>query len=333
METRISTRVKNLQGPILILGGGGFVGINLAEMIFKVREDITILSHNIQNNWKFKEGCIPVEKILKLDISNKHELSNFIHKLKPQTIFNLAAYGAYSSQSEYSKIYSVNFDSTISLIEILKEEGFSAYVHAGSSSEYGTNSSAPLETSELIPNSHYAVSKVASYYALKYYGKVENLPVVHLRLYSVYGPYEEPGRLIPTLFTYALSHSYPPLVNEHITRDFVYVEDVAEGFIQAALNASIVKGSVFNIGTGKKTSIRDVVLNLKEIVGIDKKPIFGIMEKRHWDHQKDWYSDSTSALETLHWQPLFDLKTGLNKTWIWFKQHKHVYLDKLNETR
>lgn len=333
MNNTLTKKIRDLQGPILILGGGGFVGINLSEMISKVREDITILSHDIQKNWRFKERLIPLEKISKLNISNAQELSNFIRHLKPKTIFNLAAYGAYSFQNEHEKIYRVNFNSTISLIEILKEVGFSAYIHAGSSSEYGDNSSAPKEEWELIPNSHYAVSKVACYYALKYYGKVESLPVVHLRLYSAYGPYEEPGRLIPTLFTRALSHSYPPLVNEFITRDFIYIEDIVSAFIQAALYASFVKGEVFNIGTSRKTSIKEVVYSIKHITGIDKDPVFGIMEKRLWDHQKDWYSDCSKASELLHWFPFFDLNRGLEKTWLWFRKHKNLYLDNTYEIK
>src|SRR5690242_575448 len=182
LATKPVEQLKNLKGPIAIFGAGGFIGINLLQSILQYRYDVVGISHDKYNNWRFAATGTPHSHIISCDINDFTQLKVLFETFKPQTIFNLAAYGAYSKQKEYKKIYYTNFDSSIDILEILKAQGFSAYIHAGSSSEYGVNSVAPKETDELIPNSHYAVSKTAMSYAIKYYGMVEKLPVVNLRL-------------------------------------------------------------------------------------------------------------------------------------------------------
>src|SRR6202012_222088 len=113
---------------------------------------------------------------------------------RPETVFNLSAYGAYSKQNNANLIYETNLLGTLNILEECKR--ITAYVHAGSSSEYGLNCEGPKEDDELIPNSHYAVSKVSGGYRIKFYAKVPQLPAVNLRLYSIYGAWEDPDRLI-----------------------------------------------------------------------------------------------------------------------------------------
>ena len=106
-----------------------------------------------------------------------------------------------------------------------------AYVHAGTSSEYGLNSNRPSEDSVLRPNSHYAVSKAAAASLISYYGVVERMPVVNLRLYSAYGPWEDSSRLIPQVCLRSLEGSLPTLAGPEVTRDFVHVDDVVHAFV------------------------------------------------------------------------------------------------------
>ena len=112
------------------------------------------------------------------------------------------------------------------------------YIHAGSSSEYGFNCTAPKETDPVEPNSHYAVSKVSAAYTLDYYAKVHQLNTLNLRLYSIYGGWEEPDRLIPRLVEECRKGQLPPLVSPDISRDFVYVADCVNAFVQAALRVN-----------------------------------------------------------------------------------------------
>ncbi len=317
----IQQKIRELEGPIFVFGAGGFIGVNLFNVILSVRKDVFAITQDPRNNWRLLVNYTPVDNIISCDINEITILKDLFREHKPRTIFNLAAYGAYSKQKEYKKIYNTNFNSVVNIIELLKEHGFAAYVHAGSSSEYGTNSAAPTEDALLVPNSHYAVSKVASYYSVKYYGTIERLPAVHLRLYSAYGPWEEPDRLVPVLVSAARKKTYPPLVDPDISRDFVDVNDVCDAFIRAASSVEQVKGEAFNIGTGVKTTIRELTHLIKDQFDIPSLPEFNGMPNRNWD-VKDWYSDSRKAKELLGWQAEVSLADGLAKVDSWQKEVK-----------
>lgn len=309
--------IKKIRGPIFIFGAGGFIGINLLKTLFLYRNDVFGLLKDSKKNWRCMHAQIPPSQLLLCDITNQNDLQIIFAKYKPKTIFNLAAYGAYSKQSDPVKIYQTNFNANNIIVEIAKKYHFFAYIYSGSSSEYGLNCRGPKEDDELIPNSHYAVSKIAAYYALKYYGKVERLPVMHLRLYSVYGPWEEPDRLIPVLIEKARHSQYPKFVNPKISRDFVHVRDASRAFIFVASKITPkLYGEVFNIGTNVKTTIRELAFITKKIAKIKKNPEFGKMKNRKWD-LSDWYGNCNKAKRLLDWKSQVSFNKGLQEVLDW----------------
>ena len=200
---------------------------------------------------------------------------------------------------------------------MLADRSISAFVHAGSSSEYGTNSAAPPETARCEPNSHYAVSKVATAEYLRYLGKERRFPCINLRLYSVYGPLEDGSRLIPNLLHKALGGTLPPFVNPNTSRDFVHVDDVCAAFIYAAakMNPELY-GESLNIGSGKCTTIGELATITQNLFGVSEQPQFGAMEARSWD-LADWFSDPSKARDMLGWQARIPLEEGLKATATW----------------
>lgn len=229
----ISEKIKLLKGPILIFGSSGFVGSNLLFEILKFRDDCYAISHNPRSAWRLKKMLIPHDKILHCDITYKKSVQKLFKEIEPQTVFNLSAYGAYSKQSNTSLIYETNVIGTLNILE--ESKNINAYIHAGSSSEYGLNCESPSEKADLLPNSHYSVSKISTSYLLHYFGKVMKVPCLNLRLYSIYGPWEEPDRLIPKLVEEGRKGKYPPLVNPNTTRDFVYIDDCINAFVSSAI--------------------------------------------------------------------------------------------------
>jgi len=309
----VNNNILKLKGPIIIFGAGGFVGINLLKKILKNRADVIGISSDPDKSWRIKKNQIPKINVEQCNILDRKSVTAVINKYRPRTIFNLAAYGAYSTQKEIEKIYLTNFNSTINIIETLKKYAFNVYIHAGSQSEYGLNCYRPQETDELIPNSHYAVSKTAVYYLLKYYGRVEKLPVVHLRLYSVYGPWEEPGRLIPTLINNVKKGQLPPLVNPDISRDFIYIDDVVDAIITIAVKLKKDHfGEVFNVAAGKKTTIKELAQLARKLFKIKKEPVFNTMKNRDWD-LKNWVGNPKKMQKTFGWKVKVSLEEGLLK--------------------
>src|SRR5262249_19718532 len=152
---------------------------------------------------------------------------------------------------------------------LLAKRTCAAFINAGSSSEYGSNCTAPPEDATCAPNSHYAVSKVAIANYLQYMGKHSNFPCVNLRLYAVYGPFEDTSRLVPTLLHHALAGNLPPFVDPSTSRDFIHVDDVSAAFIAAAAAMRpALYGQSFNIGTGIKTTIAELAETTRRVFAI-----------------------------------------------------------------
>jgi nucleoside-diphosphate-sugar epimerase/glycosyltransferase involved in cell wall biosynthesis len=308
--------VRALRGPILVLGAGGFVGANLLRRLLKYREDVFGVVRTLPA-WRL-DG-IDRRHILEADLIDLAATRNLVANVRPSTIFDCIAYGAYSFETDQELIYRTNFTALVQLMELLADTGFTAFVHAGSSSEYGTNSAGPLEEASLQPNSHYSVSKVAASNYISYVGNIRRLPVLNLRLYSVYGPLEDLSRLIPNLVAKGLKGAFPPLVDPNTSRDFVYIDDVCDAFVHAAARLTPdIYGQAFNIGTGRATTIREVAKVAGDVFAIREEPIFGSMAGRSWD-LPDWYAAPGKAERLLNWTAKTDLATGLKLTSEWVR--------------
>jgi len=245
--------IKSIPGPVLVIGASGFIGANILRTMLRERDDVvgTIFSGQ---SWRL-EG-IPSYNVSFMNLQDPVSVHSLLGRYSPKTIFDCSSFGAYSFEQEFSRIHATNYISFINIMEILASYEIHAYIHAGSSSEYGTNSAGPSEDGPLVPNSHYAVSKAGVASAIAYYGKTRGLPVVNLRLYSIYGPYEDSSRLIPVLCENILRRSLPPFANPNISRDFVHAGDAVDAFFSAALRMNPrMFGESYNIGTGVETSL------------------------------------------------------------------------------
>jgi len=308
-----------LKGPIFIIGASGFIGANLFYSLSSLRNDVFACSRNPQKGWRLTG--VDSSKLINIDITDYDRLQEIINEYRPATIFNLAAYGAYSRQTDVEKIHTTNYIGTLNLLKSLSEIGCAAYIHAGTSSEYGLNSASPGENSEMIPNSDYAVSKVSASYLIKYFGKAHNFPAVNLRFYSVYGPWEERDRLIPTLITNCLQGKLPNFTDKRISRDFVYIDDSTNAMVKAALTACLTNpGISINIATGTKTTIEDVAIAAKDIFKINDNPSFGTMQNRKWD-LSEWYGDPALAEKIIGWKFKTSFADGLKYTTKWEKEY------------
>src|SRR5882672_9574127 len=179
VSSALRAEIETLQGPIVVFGAGGFIGANLVRAVLQVRSDCYAVSH--QRFVTSRLVDLPAKALLQADITDMSSLASIFRRHAFKTILQFAAYGAYSRQTDVELIYRTNMLGLVNLLEVASTTGFSAFVHAGSSSEYGLNCAAPHETGELLPNSHYAVTKVSAAYLLRYYGAVKKQPVLNLR--------------------------------------------------------------------------------------------------------------------------------------------------------
>jgi len=329
LAKQIKSEILKLEGPIVIFGAGGFIGSNLFRHILQYREDVyAITSKEPFIPWRIDD--LREDRILHTDITDRGGVKRLFAQYLFRTIFDLAAYGAYSKQTDTDLIYQTNVIGLLNLLEVSRAYNIKAFIHAGSSSEYGLNCSAPLENAELQPNSHYAVTKASAAAMISYYGTILEFPIVNLRYYSIYGEYEEPDRLIPQIIEKGLAKQYPPLVQPDISRDFVYIDDAIYATLLCAnADFSVLGGRSINIASNKKTTIRDIAAISKEIFDIPGDPAWGDFANRKWD-LRDWYGNASLARQLIGWESQTDLRDGLIKASQWQKQYsKPLYQKKL----
>jgi UDP-glucose 4-epimerase len=303
---------------VLLTGGTGFVGANLVRRLLADGHAVHCLVRgDTRNAWRLA-GVRRDVALHRASLDDAKAVARVVKRARPDWVFHLAAHGAYSWETDLDRIVATNVVGTVNLVRACLRTGFEAFVNAGTSSEYGFKKKAPTEREWVEPNSHYAVTKVAATHFCRLTARTEKAKIATLRLYSVYGPWEDPGRLIPAMIVRGLDGRLPPLVDPRVARDYVYVDDVSEAFVRAAAKPHPEPGPVFNVGSGRQTTIRQVVDVARRVLGIAEKPKWGSMANRTWDTSV-WVSDSRAIRRALGWTPRHSFERGFRQAVAWMR--------------
>jgi UDP-glucose 4-epimerase len=232
-------------------------------------------------------------------------------------VYHLAARVSVPESVLYPRDYNdVNVGGTVALMEAMRDVGVRRVVLASSGAVYGDLADQPLK--ELMtpdPRSPYAVSKLAAEYYVRTIGGLWGIETVSLRIFNAYGP----GQHLPA--------SHPPVVPHYLrqaqrggtlvvhgdgsqTRDFVYLDDVVSGMVAAA-TAPSVNGLVINIGSGKETSINELIKCVQDVTGSNAEVIYNLKSSGGVSRL---CADRTLAKEKLNYRPSIGLVDGLRLT-------------------
>lgn len=309
----------------LITGSTGFIGSVLLRKLLDKNNDVYIIIRKQSNTWRINDLLNKVT-VSYSDLSNASELTQIIKKIKPNIIFHLATNGAYSYQKNADQIIHTNILGTWNLLQACNTIKYELFVNTGSSSEYGFKKFAMRETDILEPASYYAVTKCAQTLLCSHIARQEKKPIVTIRPFAVYGPYEESKRFVPTLMKALLSNKKMSLVSPETARDFIYIDDIVDAYLKIN-ELKNNPGEYFNIGTGLQSTIKNFVETAINITGKNIKLKWGSLENRNWDTD-NWVADISKAKQLLNWVPKTSLEQGIKLTWNWFQKNQKIYENK-----
>ncbi len=301
----------------VITGASGFIGANLARRLIREGYETHLLLRANHKTWRIQEILKQVHPHT-VNLVDREKIGKVFKKIRPHSIFHLAAHGAYSWQDKFEPILQTNVLATYHLLDAALKTGFESFIQVGSSSEYGFTDHPPSEKERIDPNSYYALTKSCATMLARYVALSQKANVVILRPYNVYGPYEEPARFIPTLIVKGLEGKLPALVSPFVARDYLYVDDFVDACLLAARQAKNHIGEIYNVGTGVQTTIQDAVQLAKKILPIKSAPRWGSMPNRIWD-TRVWVSNSQKIRKQLGWKPRYSFKAGFEAMAGWLK--------------
>ena len=297
---------------ILITGATGFIGYHLAKYCLKLNWSVT----SISTKKPIKTRKLKNVKYLICDLYNKNELNKKL-SLDFDYVVNLAGYVDHSNRDRTIKRHYIGCKN---LSTILLNTKIKKFIQVGSSIEYGKIRSPQLENKNNKQRtfSAYGEAKLKSTKFLLNLSEKFNFPVTIIRLYLVYGPYQDINRVIPITILNSLKNKKFNCSLGTQLRDFTYIDDVIIGIIKI-LKSNKSSGEIFNIGTGKPVQIKQVIKKICKIIG-KGKPIFGKINFRS-DEIVKLYPNINKIQKVINWNPKIKLNNGLSKTINYYKKN------------
>lgn len=321
---RLFAYCRNNMSKVLITGGTGFIGANFAHFFVLHGDEVHLLVRRESNFWRIKTLQEKIH-LHEGDLFDAVALKTRIDEIRPDVVLHFATYGAYPGrEKDERKMIETNIEGTMNLIHACRNSAVQCFINTGSSSEYGEKAFPMREGDLLEPNNAYGVTKAAATLYAQYAAAEWKIPLVTMRLFSVYGPFEDRGRLIPNVMRACISKSPLELISPSIVRDFIFIDDVRDAYLKAIECIQSIKGSIFNIGSGEEHSIREVVLAMEKSAHTKIEARYGTMEAKQIE-PKRWVADISKAKKLLGWEPRFSLERGLGGTFEWFQKNSNFY--------
>ncbi len=316
----------SLSGIVAVTGGAGFIGSHIAgtfaasgakvriidDLSTGHRENLDELSGDIE----FIEGSVADKELMTLALRDV------------EVVFHEAAIPSVPRSVEApEQTHIASVDGTFNLLLAARQQKVRRVVYAASSSAYGDQPTLPkVEDMAPDPLSPYAVAKLVGEYYCSVFTRVYGLETVSLRYFNVFGPRQDPGSQysgVVSRFISALCSNQTPVIfgDGEQSRDFTYIDNVVSANLKAATSSRGV-GEVINVAIGERITLNQLLSELKELIGcVDVSAEY--REARVGDVRHS-LADITRAKELLGFEPVVDLREGLQRTVDWWKSSRYA---------
>jgi len=311
----------NLQGRrALVTGATGFVGANLVRGALASGAEVHVIVRPTSRLWRIEE-LLPRIHVHRADLADAGAVEAAVTTARPHVVFHSAMAGGHPrNDSEREEMLRVSVFGTANILETAWKAGVARFVHLGSWLEYLPRASPLREDAPVDPASFRGVAKAAATLLCRQFSRERKWPLVVLRLFSVFGPWETATRFVPSAIRAALDGGELPLTPPGVRRDFVFVEDVVEACLLAAV-ADVDPGEVINVGSGEGHANEDVVALVERASGravsvrLGEHPL-GPHDGMHCA------AEIQRAREVLGWTPRHSLPEGIARFVEWIRRYE-----------
>lgn len=310
---------------VLVTGATGFVGSNLVRRLINDGYEVHVFTRKTSDKWRISD-ILPMLENHIVDLNEEERLKNLLAQIKPDVIFHLANAGVYGGlHLPEKKVIETNFLGTVNLINACNDVDYKCFVNTGSSAEYGPKKHAMKESDLCEPVNIYGISKCAATLYGNFIAKKNDKPIIGFRLFSPFGSYDDKSRLMTYAIMNALQNQPLMLANPNAVRDYIYIEDVLDLYLQSIKLALELKGEVFNIGSGSQKTISYVVNKIIEITNSKSEINWNSFSGREHDTEK-WEADIEKVSKYFNWHPKYHIDDGIRQTILWFKSNLSLYI-------
>jgi len=310
---------------VLILGAAGFIGRWLARRLAAAGAELHLVVRDPGAAEIVFTGYRITGQVHVLDLCQAEAVQRLVWHIRPVITFNMAGYGVDPAERDERTAYAINHslvETVAAAVAAVRNPAWPGLdlVHAGSALEYGAIAGDLAEESHPNPTTLYGRSKLAGTLALAEQCARGDLRAATARLFTVYGPGEHAGRLLPSLLDAAKTGAPLPLTAGRQLRDFTYVEDIAEGLLRLGLAAAdrlrdgAQPAGVVNLATGRLTTVRQFVEQAAAILGIGADHLlFDAIPTRAEEMRHDPVS-LQRLRHWLDWTPATPVAAGIGRT-------------------
>lgn len=304
---------KNNAKIILVTGGAGFIGSHLSRRLVRDGYKVHLLIKKSTDTWRLKDilekVAVHYESLL-----DKENLFTLIRQIKPNGIFHLAASniasGVTGSDEDVLRVNVLGFKN---LVDSLSDIDYEFLINTGSFMEYGPKDRAVKESDLCAPTELYSISKLSATLYGQAMAKRNNKPIITFRLFTPYGPALQPGRLVYEAINRALKNAEIKVTNRGVARDFIFVADIVNLYIESMKKAKELSGEIFNAGSGNTVSVGELVDYVINKTASKSKIKWGEQPLLAYD-AKLWQADMTKTFSRFDWRPKYTFKQGLDRT-------------------